>query len=120
MTRMWFFLIALVVTSAAGADELEDIRAYVRISDRLATSGQITHEQIEAIERAGFDVVVNLAPARKDRNLEQGFQVTEQGMTYFQRRPARPWPGSGTPRSRSSGSASSAPRRTTGDGPFAV
>lgn len=80
------FLLMTCVPAAMtlAADDLEDIRAYVRISDQLATSGQITYEQIETIKQEGFDVVVNLAPARKDRNFEEGFRVTEQGMTYVQ------------------------------------
>ena len=77
-----YFMLTLALPATLGAGELEDIRAYVRISDRIATSGQVTHEQIEAIKEAGFDVVVNLAPARKDRNLEEGFRVVEQGMSY--------------------------------------
>lgn len=32
--------------------------------------------------QADFDVVVNLVPARRDRNFEAGFRVVEQGMAY--------------------------------------
>jgi protein tyrosine phosphatase (PTP) superfamily phosphohydrolase (DUF442 family) len=78
--------IAAAAASSVSADEaqLEKIRAYLRIDDRLATSGQIQYEQIQAIKDAGFDIVVNLAPAREDRNFEEGFRVTEKGMTYIQ------------------------------------
>ena len=65
-------------------DPLADVRAYLKISDQLSTSGQITTEDIASIKNAGFDVVVNLAPARKERNYEEGFRVTEAGMTYVQ------------------------------------
>ena len=68
----------------ADDEKLEDIRAYLKISDNLSTSGQIEYKQIEAIKKAGFDVVVNLAPADKVRNAMEGFLVTEQGMTYVQ------------------------------------
>ena len=56
----------------------------MEISDSLSTAGQITNEEITAAGEAGFEVVVNLAPARRDRNLEEGFRVTEAGMTYVQ------------------------------------
>ena len=36
------------------------------------------------MDAAGFDVVVNLAPARWERNFEEGFRVTQAGMTYIQ------------------------------------
>ncbi len=88
--RVWLvavfiaFAWALVASGAQQDKEREDIRAFLRISDRLATSGQIQYDQIEDVEEAGFEVVVNLAPARKERNGEEGFRVTEQGMTYIQ------------------------------------
>lgn len=65
-----------------GEERLQEIRAYLPISDRLATSGQIRYEQIKDIREAGFDVVVNLAPADKERNALEGFLVTETGMSY--------------------------------------
>lgn len=66
------------------AQTLDDAHNFVRISDRLATSGQITNEEIAAVKEAGYEVVVNLAPARRERNHEEGFRVTETGMTYVQ------------------------------------
>jgi len=63
---------------------LDDIRAYLKISERLSTAGQIEYDQIPLLKEEGFDVVVNLAPARRERNLEEGFRVTEAGMTYVQ------------------------------------
>ena len=79
---------ALILTPPAWAqagdadDPLEDITNYVKISDHLATSGQIAYDQIAAIKEAGFDVVVNLAPARDDVNGLEGYLVVEQGMSY--------------------------------------
>ena len=77
-------VLALQVAAAAPpADSaLQQIHNYVRISPRLATSGQMTYEQIDDIADAGFDVVINLAPAREDRNGREGFLVAERGMTY--------------------------------------
>jgi protein tyrosine phosphatase (PTP) superfamily phosphohydrolase (DUF442 family) len=78
-------LIFLSVSFGFGAgSQLDGVKAYLRISDQLATSGQVEYREIPAIKEAGFDVVVNLAPARKERNGEEGFLVTEQGMTYIQ------------------------------------
>ncbi len=85
--RMAFLLVLAMAagTAAFAQDEgLADVHNYVRISDRLATSGQIDDAEIAAVGAAGFDVVVNLAPARRERNLEEGFRVTEAGMAYFQ------------------------------------
>ena len=63
---------------------LEDITAYHRISDQLSTAGQIAYDQIEALKEAGFEVVINLAPADESRNGLEGFLVTQQGMSYVQ------------------------------------
>ena len=86
---LWVATVCLGLASLAFATPTEDtsldaIRAYLKISDQLSTSGQITTEDITKIQDAGFDVVVNLAPARKERNFEEGFRVTEAGMTYVQ------------------------------------
>ena len=73
----------VATAGAVSADSaLARIHNYVAISDRLATSGQMTYDQIEDIANAGFDLVINLAPARKDRNEREGFLVAEQGITY--------------------------------------
>lgn len=77
-------------TSLAGAQDstpeerLKETRAFLQISDRLATSGQIEYERIKDIKDAGFDVVVNLAPAHEERNISEGFLVTKHRMTYVQ------------------------------------
>jgi protein tyrosine phosphatase (PTP) superfamily phosphohydrolase (DUF442 family) len=63
---------------------LEAIRAFRPISDRLATSGQITYDQIPDIKDAGFQVIVNLAVADEKRNGSEGFLVVKEGMSYIQ------------------------------------
>ncbi len=68
----------------ADDEKLEDVRAYLKISEDLSTSGQVEYKHIESIKKAGFDMVINLAPADKVRNAMEGFLVTEQGMTYVQ------------------------------------
>jgi len=64
--------------------ELAGARAYLRISERVGTAGQITYDEIEAVKKAGFDIVINLAPADEERNQLEGYLVTEQGMAYVQ------------------------------------
>ena len=78
--------LTLAATTAAAQEiaALDGVYDYVRIGDRLSTSGQITTAEVGAVKDAGFDIVVNLAPAREDRNFEEGFRVTEAGMTYVQ------------------------------------
>lgn len=63
---------------------LENIRAYLEINDKLSTSGQIEYEEIPLLKEAGFEVVINLAPADEERNGQEGFLVTQQGITYVQ------------------------------------
>ncbi len=76
-------VLALQVATGVPADSaLGAIHNYVRISDRIATSGQMSYDQITDIANAGFDVVINLAPAREERNGREGFLVAELGMTY--------------------------------------
>jgi len=71
------------LAAQSGDYGLDQIRAYVPISDNLATSGQITVDQIEDIKAAGFDVIVNLATARREQNGEEAFAVAEAGLTYI-------------------------------------
>jgi protein tyrosine phosphatase (PTP) superfamily phosphohydrolase (DUF442 family) len=39
---------------------IEDIRNFVSLSERLATAGQPSEQQVQELARAGFEVVVNL------------------------------------------------------------
>ena len=77
--------LALQVAASAsvqGDAVLNTARNFVRVSDNLATSGQIFSEHIDAIADQGFHVVVNLATADAERNGQEGFWVAEKGMTY--------------------------------------
>ena len=68
-------MLAAALIPAAGAAQDPDFSGvynFVEISDRLSTSGQISLDDIEAVDAAGFDVVVNLAPARWERKLRGG------------------------------------------------
>ncbi len=82
-------VLALTITSPVHAqvtaeEDLATIRNFVQISDDLATSGQVAYDQIASIKSAGYEVVVNLAPASVTMNELEGFLVAEQGMTYVQ------------------------------------
>ena len=84
-----FLVLALVAAIPSGAAAqsdagLADARAYQRVSDQLGTAGQITYDEVAAVKAAGFDVVINLAPANEERNSLEGFHVTQEGMTYVQ------------------------------------
>lgn len=82
---LWIGLVSFspAALAAEEEDKLKDIRAFLRVSENLATSGQIRYEEIKHIKDSGFDVVVNLAPAHKERNALEGFLVTETGMSYI-------------------------------------
>ena len=62
---------------------LEDIRNYTAVSDRLASAGQIGYDQIPLLKEEGYEVVINLAVADRERNGEEGFLVAESGLTYI-------------------------------------
>ena len=62
---------------------LNHIRNFLRIDDRLATSGMPQPEDFAALRQAGFDVVINLALPASDNALpNEGELVSAQGMTY--------------------------------------
>lgn len=62
---------------------LNHIRNFLRIDDRLATSGMPQPDDFPALRQAGFDVVINLALPTSDNALpNEGELVSAQGMTY--------------------------------------
>jgi mannose-6-phosphate isomerase-like protein (cupin superfamily)/protein tyrosine phosphatase (PTP) superfamily phosphohydrolase (DUF442 family) len=70
-------------TSAYSA-ELTDIYNFKSVSEKLATSGQPTEAKLEAIAKAGYQVVINLGllgDPRYSLKDEKGI-VTSLGMTY--------------------------------------
>lgn len=73
---------AAPVLAQDGPAPLETVRNFQRISDRLASSGQIGYDQVALLADAGYEVVVNLAVADEERNAREGFFVTREGMTY--------------------------------------
>lgn len=63
---------------------MDNIRNYVQLRPKIATSGQPTEEQFRDISKAGYVVVINLAfPGYRDCIDNEGKIVTELGMAYF-------------------------------------
>jgi uncharacterized protein (TIGR01244 family) len=57
---------------------------YRRLSDDLITSGQPSQEDLAAVGRDGFDVVINLALHEDDHSLpDERATVERLGMTYI-------------------------------------
>ena len=71
-------------TEITAAEDLASVYNFVKISDDLATSGQIAYDQIASLKDAGYEVVINLAPASAGSNELEGFLVTEAGLSYIQ------------------------------------
>ncbi len=63
--------------------ELEDITNFVQLRPDLGTSGQPQREQFDAIARAGYQMVINLALPDSDHAIpDEGAIVTAQGMRF--------------------------------------
>jgi protein tyrosine phosphatase (PTP) superfamily phosphohydrolase (DUF442 family) len=59
------------------------IRDYRKLSERIATSGQPTREELSAIARAGYEVVINLDVGDSSYALEdEGGLVRSLGLEY--------------------------------------
>jgi protein tyrosine phosphatase (PTP) superfamily phosphohydrolase (DUF442 family) len=64
-------------------NKIEDIYNFLKLSDAIATSGQPTPEQFQAIKEAGYQVIVNLALPESSNALKDEKQIVEsQGMQY--------------------------------------
>jgi len=63
---------------------IEDIRNFIPVSERLATGGQPSEQQIRALSAAGFEVVVNLGLLDPRYCLEDEAGLVESlGVAYF-------------------------------------
>jgi len=59
------------------------IRDYRKLSERIATSGQPTQEELAAVARAGYEVVINLDVSDSSYALEdEGGLVRSLGLEY--------------------------------------
>lgn len=64
--------------------KLIDIRNYLAISPTLATAGQPTPKQFEAVAQAGYTVVINLALSTSDHAIANEAELVKSlGMTHF-------------------------------------
>ena len=71
-------------TGAPATNSVEGIRAFVRISDSLGTSGQPKPEQFSTIKDAGYRVVINLAPSDVRDAVKEEQQIVEGlGLKYI-------------------------------------
>ncbi len=63
---------------------LAHIRNFLRIDERLATSGMPRPDDFATMQKEGFDVVINLALPTSDNAIpNEGELVSAQGMTYI-------------------------------------
>jgi protein tyrosine phosphatase (PTP) superfamily phosphohydrolase (DUF442 family) len=66
------------------ASQLEAIYNFLPIGTQLATSGQPTTNQFSAIQRAGYSIIINLAPANVENALpNEATLVADLGMEYI-------------------------------------
>ncbi len=82
-----FWLLALILVCAptlADEPDPESIYNYHEVTDAISTSGQLHDVQVSWLRSQGFDLVVNLAVASEDHNLEESYHVTNAGMSYVQ------------------------------------
>ncbi|MDJ0616724.1 MAG: protein tyrosine phosphatase family protein [Calothrix sp. MO_192.B10] len=63
---------------------IENIYNYLRVSDKIATSGQPDQEDFATIKRAGYQLVINLAMSDSPDALPDEKQIVEAaGMEYI-------------------------------------
>jgi len=63
--------------------KLDEIFNYVKIDNRIGSSGQPTADQFTTIKQAGYEVVINLLPADVENALaDERNVVTDLGMEY--------------------------------------
>ena len=64
--------------------QLEAIRSFVELSEKVGTSGQPTSEQFIDVKNAGYELVVNLAlPTSTHALPNEADIVTSLGMEYI-------------------------------------
>ncbi len=79
--RGFALALGLVLANAAFAD-LKEIHNYHEVDETLATGGHVMAPQVEELEQAGFDLVVNLATVAEDHNASDGPAIAAEGITY--------------------------------------
>jgi len=62
---------------------MQDINNYIKINEKISTSGQPTAKQFEKIAEEGYEIVINLAVAHSEGKIENEDDiVTSLGMNY--------------------------------------
>jgi protein tyrosine phosphatase (PTP) superfamily phosphohydrolase (DUF442 family) len=62
---------------------IENITNYIKVSERIASSGQPEEHQFKEIAQAGYQVVINLAMPNSENAIpEEGHIVTARNMAY--------------------------------------
>jgi len=63
---------------------MNEIQAYFKVGEKIATSGQPTAAQLSEIARSGYGVVINLALPTSTHALENEASIVKSlGMTYI-------------------------------------
>ena len=89
LTTLFIFACLILPGSTLHGDEEqqpdpESIYNYHQISESLGTAGQVFPVQVPWLESQKYGLVINLAVAHEERNLEESFHVTNTGMSYVQ------------------------------------
>lgn len=82
-----FLLLLALLGSAlvhAADPDPERILNFHRISESLATGGQVYESQVPGLQEDGVELVINLAIADPERNGQESFHITATGMSYVQ------------------------------------
>ncbi len=62
---------------------MQDINNYIKINEKISTSGQPTAKQFEKIAEEGYEIVINLAVSHSEGKIENEDDiVTSLGMNY--------------------------------------
>ena len=97
MRGMLVTILVMALTGVAGASDKCEVQAgvpfaseferplvnYNRASDRLATAGELTTDDIAGLWDMGFDVVVDVRPAAPEVIAEERRLVEAQGLAYY-------------------------------------
>jgi protein tyrosine phosphatase (PTP) superfamily phosphohydrolase (DUF442 family) len=85
--RIGWLMVLCCVWGVAGAEEMthdEGVFNYRELDASLSTSGQVSDEQVALLTEGAYGLVVNLAVADPERNANEGFLVTQAGISYTQ------------------------------------
>ena len=83
-------LVGLLFPGAAYVGEQQEplnpeaIYNYHQISESLGTAGQVYPVQVPWLVSENYELVINLAVASEERNLEESYHITSTGMSYMQ------------------------------------